>query len=283
MANENAERFTSPVGRLVGGDPYTADVVKDQKTGQTKLIQNGVNAGQPVTSCYTPLAIPKTQADWKNEPWAQKLVAYAKASWPNGQSGAPAFAWKITDGDSDVPNKKGNKPRDREGYPGHWVLQLSSFRPPQIVNENGQRALPREEVDIKPGDWVQMFIEARSNGSSDSPGLYLEAKVIAFQRTGDRIVLQEQIDTASLGFGQAPLPSAATAPPAGQLSSTPPPPGGQAPPPPRTEFSAQGAPPPPPSRLTDKARATGATTEADVLGWAGWSEGQLVAEGYLTP
>lgn len=290
MANDTKNaRILLPTGRLVGGDPYTAQEVKDDKTGQIKLIKSGQNMGGAVTSCYTPIAIKKgSESSWKDTPWGREIEAFGKQEWPNGQPSHRDFAWKITDGDSTEVNKKGKKPCDREGYPGHWVLQLSSFNPPQIVNENGQRALPREEVEIEPGDYVQAFIDLRSNKATDSPGLYVEAKVIAFQGKGTRIILAEQIDTAAIGFGQGPKPEAAGAVPEGRVGTSAPPPPEDAPPP-RTEFSAGAgaAPPPPPpeevDRRTDKARAQypGVTTE-QMLAWPGWGEAKLVAHGYLT-
>jgi hypothetical protein len=290
MSNENLY-FTLPPGRLVGGDVYEGKTRTDDKTGQPKLIAKGQNAGKPVIEFYTPYAIVKTKANWRDEPWAAPYVAHMAQQWPSGQSTRRDFAAKITDGDDTEPNKNMKRACDRDGYPGHWVLQLAGLNAPQIVNENGTRPLPIEEYKIQPGDVIQANIKASSNQSKDSPGMYIEARVIAFQRSGPRIVTGD-VDASTLGFGGAALPVYEEGPGMQQgvtnenRDAAPPPQTGTPAPPPRTEFSAgAGAPPPPPEapdRLTQKARDAGAKTEADVLAWNGWTEDALIKHGYLT-
>jgi len=67
-----------PVGRMIGGslEKLTARTEQDGKT--PKLDK----AGQPSMTCNFGVAIPKTQADWRNEPWARKCSRSAKPPSP---------------------------------------------------------------------------------------------------------------------------------------------------------------------------------------------------------
>ena len=114
-------------GRLVNGHPMKrSPVVDDRTTPPTRVMQaDGVT---PATEMYMGVAVPKTVGvDWKQEEWGQQIVAEANAGWANGEPNALTFAWKIIDGDSTIPNQKGRIPNQREGYPGHWVMGLSTM------------------------------------------------------------------------------------------------------------------------------------------------------------
>ena len=97
--------ITTPVGRLVGGHPMIGHPQKDGKTGLPKMQADKVT---PVVQYYAGLAVPKgAETHWNQTPWGQQIHQEAVAGWPNGEWQAATFAWKITDGDSGVPNKKG--------------------------------------------------------------------------------------------------------------------------------------------------------------------------------
>ena len=93
----------TPVGRIVGGHPMTQHEVMDQVTNQPRLMANG----NKLMQSYVGLAIAKGQeTHWNQTEWGQKIYQQAVTDWPNGEHGSPTFAWKITDGDSQIPNKK---------------------------------------------------------------------------------------------------------------------------------------------------------------------------------
>src|ERR1700761_472370 len=77
------------------------------------------------------VAIPKrpgethfSQSIWGAIIWAQGHRDYPQVAQ------APTFSWKVTDGDSTIPGKPykgkpGRAPKDKPGYPGHWVFSFS--------------------------------------------------------------------------------------------------------------------------------------------------------------
>ena len=173
-------QITTPVGRLVAGHPMIEHPVTDDKTGLAKMKQDGVT---PRVEAYLGLAIPKAgEQHWNQTAWGLEIWNKAQQDWPNGESGAPAFAWKILDGDSAVPNKKGKVPNTREGYPGHWVLNLSQgfavkcfhagmFEPHQQI---------QNDKEVKAGDYARVVVSVRGNGPvSQSPGMYLNPSLVS--------------------------------------------------------------------------------------------------------
>ena len=105
-------------GRLISGHPMLQYDVIDPNTKQPK-VKDGVK----IVECGFGFAIPKNgSTDWRQTWWGQQIEAIAKADFPNGEWQRPDFSWKIIDGDSTIPNKKGNKPCDMEGAPGNWVI-----------------------------------------------------------------------------------------------------------------------------------------------------------------
>lgn len=230
-----------PVGRLVGGSLYKGES-KDDK-GQPLVYKTGKNAGQPRTSYSFGVAFKKgTEQHWNQTQWGQQIYQEAQKTAASTYQGR-FFAWKVTDGDSSEPNKKGNIPRDREGYPGHWVVWFSGNFAPKIFNSNGTE--PIFEVDaVKPGYFVQVFGNTEFNANSESPGMYLNFNLVAFSAYGPEIILSSGPDAASVGFG-GELPAGASATPVGGMA-TPPAQQQQTPPPPVQQNAAAHQPPPPP-------------------------------------
>jgi len=204
MSNNQSFEFTTPVGRLVGGHPMNQRVVRDDRTNQPKLQQDGVT---PRTEAYCGVAIPKGQeTHWNQTEWGALIDQAAKAGWPNGEFGAATFAWKITDGDSPIPNKRGNKPCDREGYPGHWVINMSSGL--DIKCYHAGKYDPTQQIqnqnEIKPGDYCRVLINAVANAPSQSPGVYLNPRLFELSRAGELIVLDSGPSAADAFGGGAP-------------------------------------------------------------------------------
>ena len=210
-----AVNFTTPVGRLVMGSLYRPQ--DKDADGKPLTVKNGPNAGQPTVRYFFALAIPKTpgHTHWSQTDWGQKIAGVGQAGFPQGQWQQPAFAWKITDGDSTVPNTKGKAPNSREGYPGNWVLSFSSGFPPKIYNSDGTAAIVEPEA-VKIGYYVQVNGTVDSNGNAMKPGVYLNHNMVALSAYGPEIA--QGPDPTAAGFGGAPLPAGASATPVGNFA-----------------------------------------------------------------
>jgi hypothetical protein len=215
MSTPQVTRFRTPTGRIVWGNLYEPKTTDAE--GRPLVIKNGPNAGKPRVDYPFGLAIPKAgEQHWAHTPWGKIIYDAAMASWPRGEANAPTFAWKITDGDSPVPNRKGRAPNTREGYPGHWVLAFGSSFAPKILNSNGSQFI-LEPNAVKPGYYVQVLGDVASNESQQTPGVYLNHSGIALQGYGPEIV--QGPDFASVGFGQGPAPAGMSATPVGAMGA----------------------------------------------------------------
>lgn len=197
--------LTTPVGRIVQGELWKSREVKDQK-GVAKLNADGT----PQVSYFFAIAIPKEpgHTHWAQTAWGRQIWDEGNRAHPNFAP-HPTFSWKIEDGDSVIPNKKGKKNCDREGHPGHWILKFSSnFAINRTYNANGTEPLPPEA--FKPGHYVQVCASIKGN-TGDTPGVYLNPIFVALSGYGTEI--ESGPDVAEAGFGQAPLPPGASAVP----------------------------------------------------------------------
>lgn len=292
------QAFTTPVGRIVWGNLYTARPKTDNVTKQPKMGKDG----QPLNEWAFGLAIPKgPEAHWNQTAWGAKIWAAGQGSFPAGQYQQPTFAWKVTDGDSQIPNKNQKRPCDAEGYPGHWVLSLSTMAsPPNIyrLNAQGKPELWAQEGAINPGDYVEVFVEFKGNAPAQSPGVYANPSMVCFRGHGARIYSGPDVSVAAFGGGALPAGASATpvggaplAPPAAPVPApvggaplapapvavtphpgilTPPVPGVAVPP---------AAPVAPVRQMT--ASAGGATYEQMIA--AGWTDALLIQHGHMLP
>ncbi len=259
--------FTTPVGRLVQGSLYEPQTENfdgkplTTETGEEKIV------------FYLGIAIPKgAETHWNQTEWGQKIYAEGTQSWPKGEYHQPTFAWKVVDGDSTIPNKKMNKPCDKPGHPGNWILNFSSSFPTKICQPDATPIVIEDYVKL--GDYIAVLGSVKTNGSSQSPGVYLNHLWVAFYGYGERIVLG--VDPKSAGFDKlAPPPQASSVPVAAQPFT-----------PPMTEVQPHPAilnPPPvapvaaPVRQLT--ALAKGNSYEQLIA--AGWSEAQMIQYGLL--
>jgi hypothetical protein len=259
-----------PVGRMIGGSMYKPNPKKDN-FGKPVLDKTG----QPVTSFSFGVALPKTQQDWRLESWGAQILAVGQAAYP-GICNTPSFAWKIIDGDSQVPNKKNRKPCDQEGYPGNWVLWFSQSWAPKLVNANGSQELTEPNAVIA-GYYVQVFGGVKSNAPSPTPGVYLNPIAVALSGYGTPIETSS-VDTTAVGFGASPAPAGMSATPVGMMPPVAPvaPVAPIAPAAPNTSFLQ---PPSAPSAHQMTPAANGVTYEAYVA--QGWSEAMLRQHGLM--
>lgn len=312
--------ITTPVGRIVMGSLYKPGTTDAE--GKPLVVKNGPNAGQPRTNYFFALAIPKgTERHWAETPWGAEIWKVGHTAFPNAAQ-SHSFAWKIEDGDSTIPNKRGRKPVENEGWAGHWILKFSGgFAPKVYRSENGGFVQETQVDSIKPGYFVQVNGTVDGNGSQTQPGIYLNHSMVCLSGYGAEISFGPDVNEA--GFGQSPLPAGASlTPPASSIplpatgaiagastvAGIPPAPAvtssvATAPPIPVTPnpaflqvsavpalpttsapVTAVPAPPSPtaiasPSKAMT-AKAAGASYESFIAG--GWTEANMVAQGYMT-
>lgn len=298
---------TTPVGRLVQGNVWETEVQKDDK-GVVKVGKDG----NPMVSCYFALAIPKA-ADvapgdtwaWTKTDWGALVYGVGYAAWPQNYQ-HPTFAWKIEDGDSIIPNKKGRKNADREGFKGNWILKFSSGfvpTPATLVGQPpGKPAQLTQKGSIKCGDYVQVNFDCAGNNPSPSPGVYLNHRSICLIGYGEPISFGPDIEAAGFGQGVVVPPQASQTPiggfnpappvtapaPAPVAAPAPAPAPVAAPPPVQPHTAALTAAPlppsavPPPAPVKTLTAKAGANTYASMIA-AGWSDETMIAHGYMNP
>jgi hypothetical protein len=208
MTNEVAS-FTTPVGRLLSGDAGTPEPITDNQ-GVQKLDRQ---TGEPLFQYRVSVAIQKTQQNWWDEPgWGPTILQAGQTAWPQGQAQSPTFSWKITDGDSQTPNRRGKRPCDMPNHPGNWILTFKTAFAPKLVNADGSQVVPADT--FYRGCFIQVHSTVRGNNTPDNAGVYLNHDAIAFAAHGERI--NTGPDTTAVGFGGGQLPPGASAQPIGQ-------------------------------------------------------------------
>lgn len=211
----DALQLLLPPGRIIMGDVYKGSD-KDSK-GQPRLVKSGANKGQQITQYFIGVAIPKAgEQAWWQTAWGQQIMAVGQQGFPNFFQN-PAFAWKIEDGDSTIPNKSNRRMCDNEGAPGHWVLKFSSQFAPPVYQQPSPGVFERVDAPglIKTGWWVQVNASVKSNGSSESPGIYLNQQMVLFVKQDKEISSGPDAATAFAGAAVASLPGVAAMPFAG--------------------------------------------------------------------
>ena len=256
--------FLTPVGRLVMGDPFRGRTTAEDGTPLT--IKHGPNAGQPRTDYFIGLAIPKNDPGWAAV--HESIQSAARQDYPEhfGPEGCklPGFSWKIIDGDSATPNKRGIAPNTREGFAGNWILCMSSSFAPKCYSKGGESVLTDPE-SIKRGYYIRVYGNAKGNRPSPTPGVYVNVSMIELIGYGPEIVTGP--DAASV-FGGAPvatLPVGASVTPIAPAAPI-------APVTPAHDFVAgPPAPPPPPAPSAERRYNVGGKE---------WTGAQLLAEGW---
>ncbi len=280
----NPLKIQTPVGRLVGGSLYDPELLDFE--GKPRVGKPGTpNAGLPAPLFNFVVAFPKTPGatHWGQETWLAPIWALGHASFPNGEAGRTDFAWKITDGDSQIPGKgrggkPGKKPCENPGYAGHWVVRFASSMAPKICDAKGTAYLLDKDV-VKCGYYVQVLGTVVDNKPSASPGMDWNPSIVAFSGHGEEITFGPSLAEAS--FGNAPLPPGASPAPLGGMPG----PNG-APPVPGSASASPAAPAPVPVPISAgpvrviTQKAAGATYEA-FMATGQWTDEKMIAEGYM--
>jgi hypothetical protein len=172
--------------------------------GKPRIVKTGQNAGQPTQQFFFAFGVPKTpgKAHWAHEAWGAEIWAVGNTCFPKIAEN-PSFAWKIVDGDSPVPNKKGIAPNTREGYPGNWVISCSSTYAPKIRNTDNSAYIL--DVDaVMPGDFIQVAATIDGNASTQNPGVYVNHDFVRFIGYSADGRIQTGADPTSVNWGAAP-------------------------------------------------------------------------------
>lgn len=227
-------------GRLVQGDPYKAQPPsRDPKTKQVKVDPL---TGQPVAGqFFVAIAIPKNSAQrlvigglptWEQtkaaldaearNAWPQFFPAGGVAPRPELPVGCtnPTFANKIIDGDG--ADDKGQPYSRLEGYAGCWVVKCGSMFAPKVHEwtANGWAETMHTGRVVKCGDYVTVKGDCKTNGSQQSPGVYMNLAGVAFEREGEAIISSGGIDPDA-AYGSRGGPTAAAASPSTAAATAP--------------------------------------------------------------
>ena len=297
--------ITLPVGRMVQGDlykPQTTDMY-----GKPLVYKSGASAGQPRSQYFIGYAIPKGgEQHWSQAAWG-KLIWDAGHADSKGLAQRPDFAWKILDGDSQIPMQNNKKPADNPDFRGHWIVRLSSGYPPKLYSiQDGHLAALVDPGFIKCGYFVEANVSFDFNGDQQRPGMFANLNMVCFRQY--HTVIEFGPDPESAGFGKSAVPpGGSNTPPAGLMPATPgatttaaapayvPPvaapaavavvpnvafvqqAAGQVAAPP-----APPAPPAPAAPVRQMTAAANGVTYEQYIG-AGWNDAQLVAGGLMLP
>jgi len=203
--------YTSPVGRIVQGDPSEARTTDYH--GQPLVYKTGPKTGQPREEYYTGLAIKKDNPDLPG--FIALLQQAASEAFAPQYLSNPEFSWKYFDADTEV-DKTGQPYSSREGHAGCMVFRFANGFPPTFYKRNEQTGgceeIPGSEV--KPGYYVQVAGHISGNNNASNPGIYLNFNMVLLAGYGSVISRGPSVDQA---FGSAPaaLPEgASTTPPA---------------------------------------------------------------------
>lgn len=248
--------FTTPIGRIVQGNPLVENIQYDDNN-QPKINKQG----QVTKSWYLNVAFDKANPETLQ--MIEAIYRQAATEYPNlfpygyqpqanpGNPGAGQppihaggcirqdFAYKIKDGDGFDANGKPHSAK--EGWKGCYILQIATYAgQPKVVNGLQGNNLITEVGSgpnhIKTGDFVRVGLDVKSNGwkgdAQSKPGMYVNPTVVQLVGYGDLIqggpdpdqVFAQQ--TAYIPQGMSTTPTAAAMPAPmqapGQLGTLPP-------------------------------------------------------------
>ena len=197
----NVTDLLTPVGRLVQGGPFSySDTNMD---GKPLTDSNG----NPRKDYFMAIAIAKNSPEW--DAFKALIDGAAAAAFPHHWH-TPTFSNKITDGDGTIPDARGVRPCDKEGFAGHWVVRFSSGFAPDVYTKGGAAKITDPEL-VKRGHYVRIYGSCKGNGSTSKPGVYLNLSMVEHIAFGEEFTSGP--DAASV-FGAAPvsaLPAGASA------------------------------------------------------------------------
>lgn len=146
---------------------------------------------QQKANYFAGFIVPKTQAQWSNEP---ALAGLVQAMGKIYQSNPQVVDWRIEDGDT--PNAEG---KSSEFAKGHWLFNASSSNPinVELVQAGGQLVKLANKTGVKSGDYCMVGGSAAVSGQNNRAlKLYLNA--VVFSAPGEEIVFANTVSGAEL-------------------------------------------------------------------------------------
>jgi len=190
-------------GRIVMGHPIKRQDMTDDKGNKLKN-----DDGSTKTQHFFVLAVPKgNEQDWKQTDWGQQVVSTATQGYRNGEINRPDFSWKIEDGDSQIPNKKGRKNCDTEGHTGHWIIKCTTQLncPCFPYGKYSPLDAIQDVTTVKTGDYYLVSIDCADNTNkgapAQTPGVYMNPQATVFIRAGQEIVSAGTVNGEELFAG----------------------------------------------------------------------------------
>ena len=197
---------TSPVGRLVQGDPMTPYGVT-KTVGGVKQPVTDPATGKQAQAYFFAVAFDKNNPEWQalyGQMWQEARAGFPHLFDP--QTGAckrADFSWKVIDGDGHDQN--GQPYSDKEGFAGHYVVRFNSQFPTKCFHKG--KYDPMQQIqnpqEVKRGYYVRVGLTCKPN-TGDSPGIYVNPTMLELFGYGPEIVGGAN---AAAVFGQAAAPT----------------------------------------------------------------------------
>ena len=215
MAQSPTEYGTSPVGRLIMGDPFNKQT-KDQNGRELPLDKQrfffGVAVAKDAPGVNEMLGTLQKAA----------MAGYAHAGHVMAQIqmglSATGFSWKVQDGDEVVVNPQTGQQELRNKYgAGCWIFKFSTTLPIRPAKYQGNVPVDCTPAEIKRGFFVQTAYSTSANGNMDhTAGIYLNPQTICLVGYGEEIVggpsLDQQFGNGPGGYMPAGMTQAPQAP-----------------------------------------------------------------------
>jgi hypothetical protein len=141
------------------------------------------------------VVVKKTRANWYEEPALANFSQACSELYNSALSQIPFqyVDWPIKDGDQVQPGRA-----QADWRMGHWVLTGSSSSPIEVsINQNGSLVPLRNQVDVKPGDYV-MIGTALAVKMNDPRGVKCYLNKVVFMRPGEEIVVGTSVSATEL-------------------------------------------------------------------------------------
>lgn len=266
MANNAPKfQFTTPAGRLVMGSFFDL-----QKTDhENKALP------EERYHWFAGLAIPKTTANWWDEPAPlfQAIKQAAQSTYADTLWQSPYFSSKVEDGDG--------KNKDREGYAGCWIVKFTRnlfmganrVEAPRLGDTQYNPII--DPMVAKKGYYYAISGDCQANGKQGATaGIFVNMSMALLVAKGEEIVTGPSLAQAFAG-AQFNVPGGATPMQQAAVASTPAPTPAPAPNP----VAAPQA-----VRMTPVSPQAIAQPDPDSAYWtgSGWTHDLLVANGHFT-
>jgi hypothetical protein len=220
MAQNPTEYGTSPVGRIISGDPWT----KQQTDANNRPIP------PEKQNYWFALAVEKNAPgvnDMLGKLYTAAMAGYASAPAVQAQVKmgltAPQFSWKVDDGDEMRVNPQtgAQELRWKHGA-GCWVFKFSTTLPIRAAKWQGNVPVDADPSEIKRGYYAQVAYSTSANGNMDhTAGVYLNPQTLCLVAYGEEIVggpsLAQQFSSGPGGY----MPAGATSMPKAPQGAAP--------------------------------------------------------------